>query len=55
MVCTDIAGRGLDISDLFTVVHFDLPFELNKFIHRSGRTGRAGRNGFVLSLYGTNN
>jgi ATP-dependent RNA helicase RhlE len=50
LVATDIAARGLDIEDLPHVVNFDLPQVPEDYIHRIGRTGRAGANGVALSL-----
>ncbi|MDC7223987.1 MAG: DEAD/DEAH box helicase [Spirochaetales bacterium] len=45
LVATDIAARGLDVSDLTHVIHYDLPDEIEVYNHRSGRTGRAGKKG----------
>ncbi len=50
LVATDIAARGLDIDGLPHVVNFDLPHVPEDYIHRIGRTGRAGTNGAALSL-----
>ena len=50
LVATDIAARGLDIEDLPHVVNYDLPQVAEDYIHRIGRTGRAGSNGAALSL-----
>lgn len=50
MVATDIAARGLDISHIDTVINYDLPQAAEDYIHRIGRTGRAGRNGVAISL-----
>ena len=50
LVATDIAARGLDIDDLPHVVNFDLPHIPEDYIHRIGRTGRAGASGEALSL-----
>lgn len=50
LVATDIAARGLDIDDLPHVVNFDLPQVPEDYIHRIGRTGRAGLSGVALSL-----
>ena len=43
MVATDVAARGLDISDIMYVVNYDMPNGIEDYIHRIGRTGRAGR------------
>ena len=50
MVATDVAARGIHIDDVPLVVHYDLPEDVKDYIHRSGRTGRAGRDGVVVSL-----
>jgi ATP-dependent RNA helicase RhlE len=50
LVATDVAARGLDIDDLPQVVHFDLPIVAEDYIHRTGRTGRAGNVGESVSL-----
>ena len=52
LVATDIAARGLDIEDLPHVVNFDLPHVPEDYVHRIGRTGRAGATGEALSLVG---
>lgn len=50
LLATDVAARGLDIDDLPAVVHYDLPEDASMYQHRSGRTGRMGKKGLVLSL-----
>jgi ATP-dependent RNA helicase RhlE len=50
LVATDVASRGLDIDTLPHVVNFDLPFEPQDYVHRIGRTGRAGASGTAISL-----
>ena len=50
LVATDVAARGLDIDDLPLVVNFDLPIVAQDYIHRIGRTGRAGAGGEAISL-----
>ncbi len=50
LVATDVAARGLDIDDLPQVVNFDLPIVAEDYIHRIGRTGRAGASGEAISL-----
>jgi len=50
LVATDVAARGLDIDDLPQVVNFDLPIVAEDYIHRIGRTGRAGASGNAVSL-----
>lgn len=50
LVATDVAARGLDIDDISHVFNFDLPEELEVYVHRIGRTGRAGKTGIAISL-----
>jgi superfamily II DNA/RNA helicase len=50
LVATDVAARGLDIDDVGLVVHFDPPNDHKDYLHRSGRTARAGASGTVLAL-----
>lgn len=50
LVATDIASRGIDISELSHVINFDLPKVAEDYIHRIGRTGRAGLDGIAISL-----
>jgi superfamily II DNA/RNA helicase len=54
LVATDVAARGLDIAELPAVINFDLPFNAEDYVHRIGRTGRAGASGDALSLYSPN-
>ena len=51
LVATDVAARGLDIKSLQAVINYELPHDPEIFIHRIGRTGRAGEKGLALSLY----
>jgi ATP-independent RNA helicase DbpA len=51
LVATDVAARGLDIDDLPAVVNFELPRNAEVYVHRIGRTGRAGKEGLALSLF----
>ena len=51
LVATDVAARGLDISDLPCVINYDLPYNAEDYVHRIGRTGRAGASGDAISLY----
>ncbi len=50
LVATDVAARGLDIEDLPMVVNFELPHTAHDYVHRIGRTGRAGQSGRAISL-----
>jgi superfamily II DNA/RNA helicase len=50
LVATDVAARGLDIDDIDVVVHYDPPQDSKDYLHRSGRTARAGESGVVVTL-----
>ena len=50
LVATDVAARGLDVSDLTHVINYNLPDAPEVYVHRSGRTGRAGKEGIAVSI-----
>ena len=50
LVATDVAARGIDVPTITHVINFDLPNQAEDYVHRIGRTGRAGRTGFALSF-----
>jgi ATP-dependent RNA helicase DeaD len=50
LVATDVAARGLDIDDVSHVINYDIPFDPEAYVHRIGRTGRAGKSGIALTL-----
>lgn len=50
LVATDLAARGIDVDDISHVINFDLPNTAETYVHRIGRTGRAGKSGIALSL-----
>lgn len=50
LVATDVAARGLDVTDLTHVINYKLPDQAENYTHRSGRTGRAGKNGISIAL-----
>ncbi|XP_065852433.1 DEAD-box ATP-dependent RNA helicase 53, mitochondrial [Euphorbia lathyris] len=51
LVATDVAARGLDVPNVDLIIHYSLPKSAETFVHRSGRTGRAGKKGTVLLMY----
>ncbi|MEA3439737.1 MAG: DEAD/DEAH box helicase [Chloroflexota bacterium] len=50
LVATDVAARGLDIDDISHVFNYDLPYDVEYYVHRVGRTGRAGKTGIAITL-----
>ncbi|MDR0309715.1 MAG: DEAD/DEAH box helicase, partial [Candidatus Methanoplasma sp.] len=50
LIATDVAARGLDIDDISYVINYDMPEEVDTYIHRIGRTGRAGKEGVAISF-----
>jgi ATP-independent RNA helicase DbpA len=50
LIATDVAARGIDIEDLDAVFNYDLPAKVDIYVHRIGRTGRAGKKGLAISL-----
>jgi len=50
LVATDVAARGLDVNDLTHIINYNLPDDLEVYTHRSGRTGRAGKDGISVSI-----
>ncbi|XP_019084938.1 PREDICTED: DEAD-box ATP-dependent RNA helicase 11-like isoform X2 [Camelina sativa] len=55
LVATDVAARGLDIPHVAHVVNFDLPNDIDDYVHRIGRTGRAGNSGLATAFFNDNN
>jgi len=53
LVCTDVAARGLDIKDVPAVFNYDVPFNAEDYVHRIGRTGRAGATGLAVTMVGS--
>lgn len=51
LVATDVAARGLDVDDIQIVLNFDFPKEMESYVHRCGRTGRAGKKGLAVSFF----
>ncbi len=51
IVATDIAARGIDIDDVSHVINFELPTDVEFYVHRTGRTGRIGKSGIAISFY----
>ena len=54
LVASDVAARGLDVKDIDTVINFDFPRSVDDYIHRIGRTGRAGQQGMAISFVSAN-
>lgn len=52
LVATDVAARGIDVSDLTHVINYSLPEDQESYVHRIGRTGRAGKEGIAITLIG---
>jgi len=52
LIATDVVSRGIDIKDVTHVINFDLPESVDDYIHRIGRTGRAGKTGYAITLVG---
>ena len=50
LVCSDVAARGLDIPDVSHVINYDAPHHAEDYVHRIGRTGRAGKSGQALTI-----
>jgi len=49
MIATDVAARGLDLPNVHLIVNFDMPENLDDYLHRIGRTGRAGQTGTAIT------
>ena len=51
LIATDVASRGLDVKDIDVVINYDMPLQLEEYVHRIGRTGRAGEKGVAYSFF----
>jgi len=51
LIATDVASRGLDVKDIKVVINYDFPSQMEDYVHRIGRTGRAGTKGHAISLF----
>ena len=51
LIATAVAARGLDIADVKMVINFDLPSEIDEYVHRIGRTGRIGNKGCAIAFF----
>ena len=50
MIATDVVGRGIDVTGISHVVNYDLPEDIENYVHRVGRTGRMGKDGIAISF-----
>lgn len=50
LIATDVAARGIDITNITHVMNYDIPLEKESYVHRTGRTGRAGKTGKAITL-----
>merc|ERR1711881_388525 len=55
LIATDVAARGLDVKDIKTVINYDMPNNIEDYVHRIGRTGRAGAYGEAYSFFTSEN
>lgn len=51
LIATDVASRGIDIKDVSLVINYDFPLDIEEYVHRVGRTGRAGKIGSAITLF----
>lgn len=51
LIATDVASRGLDVKDIEYVINYDMPKIIEDYVHRIGRTGRAGASGISISFF----
>lgn len=51
LIATDVASRGLDVRDITYVINYDMPKIIEDYVHRIGRTGRAGANGIAITFF----
>ena len=54
-MATDVAARGLDVKDVMAVINYDMPNEIDSYVHRIGRTGRAGHTGTAITMFNDRN
>jgi superfamily II DNA/RNA helicase len=50
LIATDLVGRGIDVQGVNLVINFDVPYSLEQYIHRIGRTGRLGKKGVAINF-----
>ena len=55
LIATDVAARGLDVRNVMHVINYDLPDDIDEYVHRIGRTGRVGNRGLATSFYNSTN
>jgi ATP-dependent RNA helicase DDX5/DBP2 len=51
LIATDVVGRGLDVKDIACVINYDMPQQMEDYVHRVGRTGRAGNDGKAYTFF----
>ena len=52
LISTDLASRGLDVDHVGRVINYHMPYQMDNYLHRAGRTARAGRQGLVINFVG---
>jgi superfamily II DNA/RNA helicase len=50
LIATDLVGRGIDVQGVNLVINYDIPYSLEQYIHRIGRTGRLGKKGVAINF-----
>ena len=50
LIATDVAARGIDVENISLIINYDIPIDVENYVHRTGRTGRAGQKGKAISF-----